>query len=38
MLMAEIYRHNGIWKFAARGDGYNTGLADFVTLYGGEVQ
>ena len=38
MLMAEIYRHNGTWKFAARGDGYNTGLADFVLLYGGQVQ
>lgn len=36
LLIAEIYRHNGEWKFAAKGDGYTNGLAGFVRKYGGQ--
>lgn len=36
MLMAEIYRYDGAWKFAAKGDGYKHGLAEFVRQYGGQ--
>lgn len=36
MLMAEIYRYDGVWKFAAKGDGYKHGLAEFVRQYGGQ--
>lgn len=35
LLVAEVYRHNGSWKFAAKGDGYKSGLEDFVRKYGG---
>jgi tellurium resistance protein TerD len=36
LLVAEIYRHNGEWKFAATGSGYKQGLAEFVRHYGGQ--
>ncbi len=36
ILVAEIYRHNGEWKFAAKGDGFKDGLAGFVKKYGGQ--
>ena len=35
ILVAEIYRHNGEWKFAAKGDGFAGGLEAFVRKYGG---
>ncbi len=35
ILVAEIYRHNGEWKFAAKGDGFSGGLEAFVKKYGG---
>jgi tellurium resistance protein TerD len=35
ILVAEIYRHNGEWKFAAKGDGFAGGLEAFVKKYGG---
>lgn len=35
MLVAEIYKHNGEWKFAAKGEGYKDGLEGFVRKYGG---
>jgi tellurium resistance protein TerD len=35
LLVAEIYRHNGEWKFAAKGDGFNEGLEGFVRKFGG---
>jgi tellurium resistance protein TerD len=35
LLVAEIYRHNGEWKFSAVGAGYKQGLAEFVRKYGG---
>lgn len=37
MLVAEVYRHNNEWKFAAIGSGYKQGLDKFVKQYGGEV-
>lgn len=36
LLIAEIYRHNGEWKFGAKGDGFKNGLAGFVRMYGGQ--
>jgi tellurium resistance protein TerD len=36
LLIAEIYRHNGEWKFGAKGDGFKDGLAGFVRMYGGQ--
>ena len=35
ILVAEIYRHNGEWKFGAKGDGFSGGLEAFVKKYGG---
>ncbi len=35
--VAEIYKHNGEWKFAAYGSGYNQGLDAFCEQYGLEV-
>ena len=35
MIFGEIYRHNGEWKFAAKGDGFAGGLEAFVKKYGG---
>lgn len=35
LLVAEIYKHNGEWKFAAKGEGYNEGLEGFVRSFGG---
>lgn len=35
LLVAEVYRYNNEWKFAAKGDGYKKGLAEFVRDYGG---
>lgn len=37
ILVAEIYRHNNEWKFAAIGSGYKQGLDKFVKNYGGDV-
>ncbi|MDO3411612.1 TerD family protein [Saccharibacillus sp. CPCC 101409] len=37
IVVAEIYRHNGEWKFAAIGSGYNGGLAALCESYGLEV-
>ena len=34
MLFAEIYRHNGEWKFRAVGQGYTTGLAGIAGDFG----
>jgi len=31
---AELYRHNGEWKFRAVGQGYSTGLAGLATDFG----
>lgn len=36
ILAAEIYKKDGEWKFAAKGDGYKQGLAEFVRQYGGQ--
>lgn len=35
---AELYLHNGEWKFSANGQGLKDGLAWFVTEYGLEVE
>lgn len=34
MLFAELYRHNGEWKFKAIGQGYKGGLASVCAEYG----
>lgn len=34
LVVGEIYRHNGEWKFNAVGAGYNTDLAGFCATYG----
>lgn len=34
IVVGEIYRHNGEWRFNAVGAGYNTTLADFCAKYG----
>lgn len=34
IVVAEIYRHNGEWKFSAVGSGYQGGLAALVNSYG----
>lgn len=37
LIMGQIYRHNGAWKFKALGMGFNGGLASLATNYGVEV-
>ncbi|RFU69023.1 TerD family protein [Peribacillus saganii] len=37
VVVAELYRHNGEWKFNAIGSGYQGGLAALVTDYGLQV-
>lgn len=34
MVMGELYRHNGEWKFGAVGQGYAGGLPGLLTAYG----
>lgn len=34
LVVAELYRHNGEWKFSAVGAGYEGGLAALCTSYG----
>jgi DNA polymerase-3 subunit epsilon len=34
MMLAEIYRRNGVWRLRAVGQGYDDGLADLATRYG----
>jgi tellurium resistance protein TerD len=37
MIFAEIYRHNGEWKFRAVGQGYSGGLAALAIQHGVEI-
>lgn len=37
LVVAEIYRHNGEWKFSAVGNGFDNGLAALCQAYGLEV-
>ncbi|WP_305821563.1 TerD family protein [Massilia brevitalea] len=37
MIFAEIYRHNGEWKFRAVGQGYAGGLAALATEHGVDI-
>lgn len=37
VVVAELYRHNGEWKFNAVGNGFNGGLAALCTSYGVEL-
>jgi tellurium resistance protein TerD len=37
LVVCEIYKHNGDWKFNAIGAGYANGLAGFVRDYGLQV-
>lgn len=34
LVFCELYRHNGEWKFAAVGSGFNDGLSGLCRLYG----
>lgn len=34
VVFCELYRHNGEWKFAAVGSGYQGGLAALINAYG----
>ncbi|MGE7843364.1 TerD family protein [Lysinibacillus sp. NPDC093712] len=34
VVFCELYRHNGEWKFAAVGSGYQGGLASLINAYG----
>lgn len=34
MIFAELYRHNGEWKFRAVGQGYSGGLKAMCNQYG----
>lgn len=34
LVVAEIYRHNGEWKFKAVGSGYSGGLKSLCNQYG----
>lgn len=38
VVVSELYRHNGEWKFSAIGSGYQGGLASLVKDYGLDVQ
>ena len=38
MIIAEIYRRNGLWRFRAVGQGYDDGLAEFAVRHGVEVE
>ncbi|MEP3665800.1 MAG: TerD family protein [Roseibium sp.] len=37
MVFAEVYRHNGEWKFKAVGQGYNGGLKAMCDAYGVKI-
>ncbi|MFC7752033.1 TerD family protein [Tsukamurella soli] len=37
LIVAEVYRWNGMWKIRAVGQGYDTGLAGVVTAFGVDV-
>jgi len=37
LIFAEIYQHNGEWKFKAVGQGYSGGLAALAIQYGVDV-
>lgn len=34
LVFAEVYRKDGTWRFAAKGDGFAGGLAAFLSTYG----
>jgi len=36
LLLAEIYRKDGVWRFACLGDGFNGGLPALLAHFGGE--
>ncbi|MDS1116635.1 TerD family protein [Gordonia westfalica] len=38
MIIAEIYRRNGMWRLRALGQGYDDGLGEFAVLHGVEVE
>ncbi len=37
LMLGELYRKDGRWRFSAIGQGFNGGLAALVTYFGGEV-
>ena len=38
MMIGEVYRHNGLWKFNAVGNGVARDLAGLCELYGVQVE
>lgn len=38
LVMCELYRHNGEWRFSAVGSGFSGGLADLCKNYGLDVE
>lgn len=37
LILGQLYRHNGAWKFRASGQGYNGGLSPLAQAYGVDV-
>ncbi len=37
LMLAEFYQKDGVWRFAAVGQGFNWGLAALVSFFGGDV-
>ncbi|NAZ80256.1 DNA polymerase III [Kineococcus sp. R8] len=38
LVLGELYRRRGSWRFRARGQGYEFGLSEFLTQHGVEVE
>ena len=38
IMLFEFYKHNGVWKMNANGQGFNGGLAALIKHFGGEVE
>ncbi|MDE6775983.1 MAG: TerD family protein [Ruminococcus sp.] len=38
LVLGELYRYNGVWKFNAVGSGYNRDLSEFCRIYGVELE
>jgi DNA polymerase-3 subunit epsilon len=38
LVLGQVYRRGGVWRFRAQGQGYETGLAELVTRYGVDVE
>lgn len=38
IMLFEFYKHNGVWKMCANGQGFNGGLAALIRHFGGDVE